>query len=352
MTDALFIHIKGMDALSLLPEKLAQRAQTQWQKLQGQTALMDKELQFCRDHNIQVLCYTDEAYPERLKVLADAPLVLFYLGRAPLNKRPIVSIVGTRRITPYGKDMCRRIAEDLRRLVPDVLIVSGLAYGVDIHAHRGALANGCDTVAVLAHGLDRIYPYTHKETAAQMTRQGGLLTEYPTGTEPERYNFVHRNRIVAAMSDCTIVVESALRGGSMITASRARELGKRLFCCPGRITDEYSAGCNDAIAQGLAQPFVSVETLVNQMGWENRSAVDAREQSLFATVDREAKVPNDLSPEAQGIVAALREAETLTADQLATSTALPIHILTAELMDLEMMGCVEAMAGARYRLLR
>lgn len=345
MTDALYIYLRGEAALATLPPALAERARRQWERYAGQKTLMEKELKFCADHRIQTLCYCDEAYPQRLKVCPDAPLVLFYLGNAPLNARHIVAIVGTRQITPYGKDLCARITADLARLVPDVLIVSGLAYGADIHAHRGALQNGLQTAGVLAHGLDRIYPYVHKDTAAQMTRQGGLLTEYPMGTEPERHNFVHRNRIVAAIADCTIVIESARRGGSMITASIAHGYGRPVLACPGRLFDLTSEGCNRAIAEGVAVPFTSVEELVEQLGWQP-TQTDATQQSLFAADEV------SLTSEQQTIMQALRSADNgLTADQLSSQLSVPAHVLSAQLMDLEMDGLVAPLPGGRYRVL-
>lgn len=343
MTDALYICVRGEQALATLPPHLAERASRQWTTYSQQTALMDRELKFCSDHGIQVICYGDEAYPQRLMVCRDAPLVLFYLGNAPLNVRHVISIVGTRHLSPYGRDLCERITADLGRLLPDALVVSGLAYGADINAHRGALANNLSTVAVVAHGLDRIYPYTHKATAAQMTRQGGLLTEYPMGTEPERYNFVHRNRIVAALADCTIVVESARRGGSMITAERAREFGRPVLACPGRLTDATSEGCNRAIAEGKAFAFTDVADLIVRMGWESAGSQDAVQQPLFAE-------SLSLSAEEQQLVSALRGTEGLTADQLALATQMPAFQVGAILTDMEMQGLLALMPGGLYRL--
>lgn len=343
MTDALYIYVRGEQALATLPPHLAERASRQWTTYSQQTALMDRELKFCSDHGIQVICYGDEAYPQRLMVCRDAPLVLFYLGNAPLNARHIISIVGTRHLSPYGRDLCERITADLGRLLPDALVVSGLAYGADINAHRGALANNLSTVAVVAHGLDRIYPYTHKATAAQMTRQGGLLTEYPMGTEPERYNFVHRNRIVAALADCTIVIESARRGGSMITAERAREFGRPILACPGRLTDVTSEGCNRAIAEGKAFAFTDVADLIVRMGWESAGSQDAVQQPLFVE-------SLSLSAEEQQLVSALRGTEGLTADQLALATQMPAFQVGAILTDMEMQGLLALMPGGLYRL--
>lgn len=177
----------------------------------------------------------------------DAPLALFYRGNADLNTLHIINIVGTRHATPYGQDICTRFLADLSALYPDTLIVSGLAYGIDIHAHRAALQNHFKTIGVLAHGLDRIYPAEHRKTAVSMLEQGGLLTEFTSGTNPDRQNFVKRNRIVAGMSDATVVIESAAKGGALITAELAESYHRDCFAFPGRCNDEYSIGCNNLI---------------------------------------------------------------------------------------------------------
>lgn len=177
----------------------------------------------------------------------DAPLALFYRGNADLNTLHIINIVGTRHATPYGQDICTRFLADLSALCPDTLIVSGLAYGIDIHAHRAALQNHFKTIGVLAHGLDRIYPAEHRKTAVSMLEQGGLLTEFTSGTNPDRQNFVKRNRIVAGMSDATVVIESAAKGGALITAELAESYHRDCFAFPGRCNDEYSIGCNNLI---------------------------------------------------------------------------------------------------------
>ena len=174
-----------------------------------------------RKNHIRCLTLNDEGYPSRLRECDDAPLALFYRGNADLNTLHIINIVGTRHATPYGQDICTRFLADLSALYPDTLIVSGLAYGIDIHAHRAALQNHFKTIGVLAHGLDRIYPAEHRKTAVSMLEQGGLLTEFTSGTNPDRQNFVKRNRIVAGMSDATVVIESAAKGGALITAELA-----------------------------------------------------------------------------------------------------------------------------------
>lgn len=181
----------------------------------------EQELIFCEKNHIRCLTLNDESYPSRLRECDDAPLALFYRGNADLNTLHIINMVGTRHATPYGQDICTRFLADLSALCPNTLIVSGLAYGIDIHAHRAALQNHFKTIGVLAHGLDRIYPAEHRKTAVSMLEQGGLLTEFTSGTNPDRQNFVKRNRIVAGMSDATVVIESAAKGGALITAELA-----------------------------------------------------------------------------------------------------------------------------------
>ena len=193
----------------------------------------EEELAWAADHNVQVLCLNDPLYPRRLKETPDAPLALFYRGTADLNARRVINVVGTRHCTPYGEDLIRRFVADLRRCCPDTLIVSGLAYGVDIHAHRYALANQMDTVAVLAHGLDTLYPQRHRDTANEMVAHGGLVTEYMTHTQPDKVNFVRRNRIVAGICDATVIVESAAHAGGLIPTALARDYGRHVFALPG-----------------------------------------------------------------------------------------------------------------------
>ena len=186
----------------------------------------EKEIAFVRKNNIQPLFFTEEAYPSRLKECVDMPLLLYYKGNANLDAPKIISMVGTRRASTYGKWCCEELIAQLKATYPDILIVSGLAYGIDIHAHKTALKKEASTVAVLAHGLDRIYPYEHRKIASEMLENGGLITEYPSGTTPDKYNFVTRNSIIAGLSDATIVVESAAKGGSLITADVANAYNK------------------------------------------------------------------------------------------------------------------------------
>ncbi|MBR1733787.1 MAG: DNA-processing protein DprA [Alloprevotella sp.] len=294
----------------------------------------EEEIAFCEENRIRVLCMNDPDYPERLRQCADAPLVLFYRGTADLNARHIVSVVGTRRITEYGRDLCRHFTEDLARLVPDAIIASGLAYGVDIHAHRGALQQGLETVGVLAHGFDRIYPAHHRDTAAQMACQGGLLTEYPIRTAPDKGNFVRRNRIVAGLSEATIIVESATKGGALITASLAQDYNRDVYAFPGRASDPYSAGCNALIRANGAGLITSAEDFALAQGW-----ITAREKDREAPVQRE--LFPELSDEERRLVEALHEADKKTISQLVAETSLPFNRTNALLLGLELKGILK-----------
>ncbi|MBR1652943.1 MAG: DNA-processing protein DprA [Alloprevotella sp.] len=302
-----------------------------------------EELAYCEQHHIRAISYDMEAYPQRLRECADSPLVLFFCGQADLNARHVVSVVGTRHITEYGRDLCRHFCEDLARLVPDVLVVSGLAYGVDIHAHRGALQHGLPTVGVLAHGLDRIYPAHHRDTAAKMTVCGGLLTEYPRGTTPEKGNFVRRNRIIAGLSDATVVVESAAKGGSLITAHLAQDYNRDVFTFPGRTTDAYSAGCNALVRENVASLITSAEDFALAMRWAEPAAKNgAVQRKLFP----------ELSPEEKQIVMALADADRKTISQVVMETGLPFNRTSALLTGMELKGIVRALPGGLFRLLQ
>ena len=251
----------------------------------------EAELKYMEDHGIRALTLTDEDYPQRLSECPDAPIILYYKGNADLNQRRIISIVGTRHCTTYGQDLIRHFIADLHYYCPKVLVVSGLAYGVDINAHRQALANGYPTVGVLAHGLDQIYPYRHRETAAEMLRQGGLLTEFMTQTNADKPNFVRRNRIVAGMADATIVVESAAKGGGLITAEIAQSYNRSVFAFPGHVSAEYSKGCNNLIRDNGAALITCADDFVKAMDWQNevrlqQALSDGIERNLSACYNR------------------------------------------------------------------
>lgn len=301
-----------------------------------------RELEFCEKHNIQLLSIHDSRYPKRLAECPDAPALLFYLGEGKLNVRHTISVVGTRRITPYGKDICRLLCADLARLLPDTLVVSGLAYGVDVHVHRGCLENGLSTVGVLAHGLDQIYPTAHNETAKQMLQQGGLLTEYISQTRAVAGNFVRRNRIVAGMTDATIVVESAHKGGALITARLAADYDRLVCAYPGRTTDACSEGCNHLIRDRRAELVTSANDILDLLGWgAHPTASPAVQLDLF----------EGLSPEQQLLVDALRGTDGQTAAQLSIKTNLDLSTINTLLFELEMTGVLKLLPGGCYRLL-
>ena len=305
----------------------------------------EEEWVFTEKNQIQCITYNDERYPSRLRECEDAPIALFYRGNTPLNTLRTVSIVGTRHATAYGEDLCNTFVRDLANLCPDILVVSGLAYGIDIHAHRAALQHGLATVGVLAHGLDRIYPAAHRKTAIAMMDQGGLLTEFMSGTNPDRQNFVKRNRIVAGVCDATIVVESAAKGGALITAELAESYHRDCFAFPGRTTDLYSAGCNALIRNNRASLILSAEDFVEAMGWKTSTHPSNN------TVQRE--LFPELSEEEMNVVQALqRNPDGMQINILVVETNIPINRMSALLFELEMKGVVRAMAGGVYRLLQ
>ncbi len=309
-------------------------------------ARAEAELEFCQKHGIQPLPMNDEHYPARLRECDDAPLMLFYRGNADLNQQRVINIVGTRHCTAYGKDVISRFVRDLKALCPQLMIVSGLAYGVDINAHRAALENGYETVGVLAHGLDQIYPPRHRETAVKMISQGGLLTEFFTQTNADKVNFVRRNRIVAGMSDACILVESAARGGGLITARLSRDYNRDVFAFPGRVGDEYSKGCNNLIRNNGAALITSAQDFVEAMGWITDAQLnEARQKGI------ERQLFPSLSPEEMQIVGALQKQNDQQINMLSVTSNLPVARLTAILFELELKGVVKVLAGGTYHLL-
>ncbi len=306
----------------------------------------EAEIRFMEEHRIRALTLTSDDYPQRLTECPDAPIIIYYTGNADLNQTRIISIVGTRRMTTYGEDLIRRFIRDLRQYCPEVLIVSGLAYGVDICAHKQALENGYPTVGVLAHGLDQIYPYRHREVAAKMINHGGLLTEFMTQTNADKPNFVRRNRIVAGMADATILIESGAKGGGLITADIAQSYARAVFAFPGNVGQPYSEGCNNLIRDNGAGLISNAEDFVKAMGWldETRlqqAVADGIERNLFP----------DLSPEEQQIVSLLQQTNGLQLNIITVKTGIPIGRLTALLFQLEMKGVVKPLAGGIYHLL-
>lgn len=300
----------------------------------------NEEMDRCEKEGIEVLPLGSETYPTRLSECEDAPLALFKLGRANVNAKRVIAVVGTRRISEYGRLLCQKFLLDLKSMVPDCLVVSGLAYGVDICSHRAALEVSLPTVGILAHGLDRIYPAVHRDAAAQMVREGGgLLTEYITGTRPDKGNFVRRNRIIAGMSDATIVVESAHRGGSLITARLAQDYNRDVFAFPGRVFDQYSEGCNRLIRDNCAALITSAQDFADAMKWTT-------DKQVPKTVQRE--LFPELTPLQQSICDALKPTEGLTLNQICIATNAPVGEASSAIFDMEMVGVIKQLTGGKY----
>ena len=303
----------------------------------------EKEIEFIEKNNIRLICKGDKDYPYRLAECNDAPLVLHGMGNADLNAKHIVSIVGTRHASEYGKSVCENFVADLAKFVPGTLIVSGLAYGIDVCAHRAALKAGLPTVGVLAHGLDRIYPTAHRSTAKSMIENGGLLTEFMSGTNPFPQNFVQRNRIVAGMADATVVIESASKGGSLITASLATGYDRDCFAFPGRINDQYSQGCNELVSRNRAALITSAYDFVEAMNWEVATKKKSAE-------DLQTELFPDMSPEETAVMTALHEnSDGLQVNQMVVQLNTPINKLLPLLFEMEMKGYIKAVAGGCYR---
>lgn len=303
------------------------------------------ELEFANKKQIRCLCYNDENYPQRLKDCDDAPLVLFYMGNADLNQKHIVSIVGTRQCTQYGKDILRNFCADMKYYCPQTLIVSGLAYGIDVCAHKEALKNGYETVGVLAHGFQTLYPPIHRDTALAMLKQGGLVTEYMSDLGPDKPHFVARNRIVAGMSDATIVVESASHGGSLITANLAMDYHRDVFTFPGNVNAEFSVGCNNLIRDNIASLITNAEDFIHAMKWD-----DERVKNEIKSQGIERSFFTQFTDEEQIIINILLEEDNQQLNLLAIKSGLPISKITAIMFELEMKGCVKLLPGGIYHL--
>jgi len=301
-------------------------------------AMIRKEISFIRTHAIRPLFITDPGYPSRLRLCPDAPVMLYYKGNQDLNQSRVISIVGTRKNTDYGAQLTESLIEGLAG--QDILIVSGLAFGIDIIAHRKALRCGIPTVGVMAHGMDRIYPQQHKHIAKEMAARGGLLTEYPSGTLPDKYNFPMRNRIVAGMCDLTVVVETEVRGGAMITAKLALGYNREVAAFPGRVSDKKSDGCNYLIRTQAAQLITGAADLLDMMNWQPPEEKHAVQQRLFGV----------LSPEESRVVDILAQSGEMHIDAIGPKTGIHATHLSALLLGLELHGHIRSLPGKRYRL--
>lgn len=300
----------------------------------------EAEARFILDNHIQPLFFTDPDYPQRLKHCHDSPVMLYYKGNTDLNAARIVSVVGTRTPSGYGTELVEKLIGDLAS--SGIMVVSGLAYGIDITAHKAALKHGLETVGVLAHGLDRIYPAAHRPTAAKMVAQGGLLTEYISGTNPDRENFPARNRIVAGMCDALVVVESKRGGGSLITATIANAYNKDVFAFPGKVNDELSEGCNGLIKTNKASLMESAADLFYIMNWDQETAPGKASEPAAPAYQ--------LSSDEQKIVDAFSGKPRLHIDEICYATSIPAGKASSCLLQLEFSNIVASFPGKIYSL--
>lgn len=297
-----------------------------------------KELEILEKKKIKALFITDEQYPKRLRNCADAPLLLFYKGNAALNHSKIISVIGTRHHTEYGRWATEQFIKELQAF--DVMIVSGLAYGIDAIAHRTALQLQIPTIGVMAHGFETIYPNAHQTLARDMLEQGGLLTEFNYHELPDRHHFPKRNRIVAGMADATIVMETAIKGGSMITADLAFQYNRDVFALPGRITDIRSRGCLQLISENKATPLIQTNDFLETMGWLELKKKKNIQKKLFPV----------LTPDEQKIISLLSEQDGLHIDELYLSSGLTNSTIAAVMLSLELQNIIIPLPGKRYQL--
>lgn len=300
----------------------------------------EEEINFIEKENIRPLFFTDEAYPKKLKHCHDAPILLFYKGNADLNREKIIAVIGTRNATEYGKQQTEKLIAALA--AENMLVVSGLAYGIDICAHKAALANKLDTVGVLAHGLDDLYPSVHTTTARKMLQQGGLLTEFLSETNPDKENFPKRNRIVAGMSDAVIVVESKKTGGALITAEIAHTYNRDVFAFPGHAEEEFSSGCNMLIKRNKAALIENAADLLYAMGWEQKEAGKAKNNQFI--------LPVNLSEDESQLVNLLKDTEPIHVDDICARLQLSPGKASGLLLQMEFSNLVKSLPGKLYTL--
>ncbi|MBV2195806.1 MAG: DNA-processing protein DprA, partial [Flavobacterium sp.] len=302
-------------------------------------AKAESELQFISKENISTTYFQSENYPERLKHCFDCPVLLFQAGNIDLQNRRIISIVGTRQITTYGMEFTKKLIEEISPLNP--IIVSGFAYGVDIYAHQMAMDCGLQTIGFLAHGLNQIYPKTHKKYMAKMEHKGGFLTEFWSSSNPDKENFIKRNRIVAGISEATIVIESAERGGSLVTANLANDYNRDVFAVPGRTTDKYSQGCNNLIKTQRANLLTSAADLVYILNWElQRESQKVVQKQLFVTLTDEEQIIYDY----------LQKTGKEMMDIIALECDFPIYRISSILLNMELKGVIRPLPGKMFEV--
>ncbi len=297
----------------------------------------ERELLFIEKHHICPLYINDKAYPQRLLNCYDAPILLYFKGHCNLNEQKIISIIGTRTNTLYGKQVAESIIEQLPK---DALIVSGLAFGIDAIAHKAALKNQLNTIGVLAHGLDNLYPAQHRSLAKEIILQGGLLTEFNQQTKPDKHNFPKRNRIVAGIADATIVIETDIKGGSMITADLAFQYNRELFAVPGKINDSKSAGCLKLIQENKANLYSSIEHLMVTMNWATKLKSTINQLSIFAS----------LTSDEQMVVSLLRDKGQFPLDDLKSTVGFSSSKMASVLLSLELQNVIQIIPGKMIAL--
>ncbi len=296
----------------------------------------EKEMEFIQKNGIQMMAYLDQKYPKRLLNVESSPLLLYFKGNAELNNHRIVSIVGTRKPSDYGKLMCEKIVEGLQPY--HILLVSGLAYGIDAVAHRKSLDTGIPTLGVLGHGLDRYYPSDHSSLANKMIQHGGVITEFTSGTLPDKENFPMRNRIIAAISDAVVVIESKRKGGSIITAEFGNDYNRDVFALPGSVTEERSEGCNKLIKQNKAHLIESAADIAYIMRWEELDAQKVIQQQLFV----------ELTEDESRMIGMIRDAKEIAIDALTYRMAMTPSEVSGMLLTLEFKGLLRSLPGKKY----
>lgn len=309
------------------------------------TALLEAEQMMKRLEKLGATAhfYTDKTYPNRLKTLYDAPALLYFQGTGDLNCLRTIGLVGTRQATEYGRRVTNEIIEAVAPY--DVSIISGLAYGIDIAAHRASLANGLPTVGVMASGLDIIYPNVHQKTAQEMIALGGLLTESRPGTKPDAHLFPARNRIIAGLSDVVVVVEAAAKGGALITAEYANNYHREVFAVPGQLTQAFSAGCNKLIRENKAQIYTKPQDIIEALNWDQSPKPMTESGVQPAAVP---PLPVDMTAEESQVMALLRQTENLHIDELSWKSQIPMGRLASLLLNLEFRGFVRSLPGKKY----
>ena len=294
------------------------------------------EMRFIEDGNINTWYFKDKGYPKRLNQCQDAPILLFHKGNFDFHNKPIISIVGTRKITAHGIEMCQKIIEDLAPLDP--VIVSGFAFGTDITAHKAAIDHGLQNIAVLGHGLNRMYPGVHAKYKSAVEKNGGFITDFTSDDKFDRKNFVKRNRIIAGMTEATLVIESAEKGGSLVTADLANQYNREVFALPGRPKDRYSIGCNNLIKKHQAHLITSAADIVYLLNWDIKKNKAGKQQSLFV----------DLNENEKKVIEILASSGKRELDDLVLKTNIPGHQLASVLLNLELKGKIRPLPGKQY----